>query len=116
MLIDRGRMVNCFVAGLLGDLVEQYPMNLAGDALTEMLCDMPRDRLAFAIGVGSEIDVVLVLRRLFEALDHLGLGRNNLILRLEALFDIDTKSALGQIDDMPNGRCDRKVAAEVTLD
>ena len=65
-----------------------------------MFGNMPRDRLAFAVGVAGEIDVFLALgggldlaEDLLFALDRDEIGR-------EIVLDIDPELALGQVHDM----------------
>src|SRR5262249_13543693 len=71
------------------------------------------DRLAFAVGIGREIDVLLALRRLAQLGDDLPLAVNDLILGGEILLDVDAELALGQIDDVPHRRLHLVVATEV---
>ena len=97
------------------DFMQQDAADL-GLGLAEMLGDMPRDRLAFAVGVAGEIDVVLALgggldlaEDLLFALDRDEIGR-------EIVLDIDAELALGQIDDMADRGHDLVVATEIALD
>jgi hypothetical protein len=47
------------------DFMQQHAADL-GPGLTEMLGDMPRDSLTFAVGVAGKIDVILTFRRGFD--------------------------------------------------
>ena len=60
IVIELARIVDCGLNGLFGDLVEQHAMN-GGVGLAEPVGDVPRDRLALAVRVGREIDVLLIL-------------------------------------------------------
>ena len=78
------------------NLMQQHAADL-GLGLAEMIGDMPCDRLAFAIGVAGEVDVVLALgggldlaEYLLFALDYDEIGR-------EIVLDIDPELALGQV-------------------
>ena len=55
--------------------------------------DMPRDRLAFAVGVGSQIDILFSFGRLLEVVDDFFLGLNHVEIRREILLDIDAEFA-----------------------
>ena len=55
---------------LLRDLVERQPVDLPLLA-PELLGEVPADRLAFAIGVGRDVDVGGILGRVLELLDDL---------------------------------------------
>ena len=97
------------------NLMQQHAADL-GLGLAEMIGDMPCDRLAFAIGVAGEVDVVLALgggldlaEDLLFALDYDEIGR-------EIVLDIDPELALGQVHDMADRGHDLVVATEVTLD
>src|SRR5580704_17820874 len=97
------------------DFMQQNAADL-GLGLAEMIGDMPCDRLAFAIRVAGEVDVILALgggldlaEDLLFALDYYEIGR-------EIMLDIDPELALGQIHDMADRGHDLVVATEVTLD
>ena len=90
-------------------------MDLAVD-LAELIGDMPCDRLALAIRVGREIDVLLVLGGGLDPLDDLRLAGDHVVFGLEAILDVDAELALRQIDHMADRRSDLEVRPEVALD
>src|SRR5579872_6954333 len=80
-----------------------------------MIGDMPRDSLAFAVGVAGEIYVVLTLgsgldfaQDLLFALDRDEIGR-------KIVLDIDAELAFGQVDDVADRGHDLVVATEIAL-
>ena len=98
--VELGRMLDRLFYAILGDFMEQDALDLAIEALAQAVGDMEGDRLALAIRVGGEVDMVLALGLLLYILDDLGLARNDVVFGLEVMLDIDAEGALGQIDDM----------------
>ena len=96
-------------------LMEQYAADGALD-LSELVGDVPRDRLALAVGVGRQVDVVGLLGLRLDFLEHLRLAGDDVVLGLEVVVDGDPESALGQIHHMADRRDDLKVGAQIALD
>ena len=67
---------------LLRDLVDQDALDVRVDVL-DLLGDVPRDRLTFAIGIGREVDGLVLARRLADLRDDLLLALDDLVDRLE---------------------------------
>jgi hypothetical protein len=98
--------------GLFGDLVNQHAVH-ALVILGDLIGDMPSDRFAFAIRIGSQVDVFFPLRRFFELVDHFLLRLNNVKVRGKIFFDVDAELAFRQIDDMADRRFDLKVPSQI---
>jgi hypothetical protein len=87
-----------------------------GVGLAEPIGDMPRNRLALTVGVGREIDVLLILGGGLDAFDDFGLAGDHVVFGLEAVLDVDAQLALRQIDHMPDRRSHYEIGSEVALD
>jgi hypothetical protein len=79
----------------------------------ELLRDVPGDRLALAIGVGREVDVLLVLGRLLDLVEDLRLALDDVVLGREVVLDVDPELRLGQVHHVPDRRLHEVVLAEV---
>ena len=109
-------MLDRLLNAILGDLMEQDALDLAIETLAEAVGNMESNRLALAIRVGGEVDMLLALGLLLYVLDDLRLARNDVVFGLEVMLDIDAERAFGQIDDMADRRSYLIVRAEVALD
>ena len=72
---------------IFSDLVEDHP-HVVGELQAEQLRQMPGDRLALAVGVGREIDLLAALGLLFNGVDKLTLPPNRDVLRLVVVLDV----------------------------
>ena len=75
--------------GGLGDLVEDHPADR--DLRLERLEQVPGDRLALAVGVGGEVELVGVLEQALELGDLGLLVRADDVERLEVVVDVDAE-------------------------
>ena len=107
-------MRDAVLDALLRDLVELDALDRELAAL-ELLREVPRDRLAFAIGVGREQDGVGVLGGRLELGEDLLLALDDLVRLGEVVLDVDAH-LLGQILDVTLGGEDLVAGAEVLLD
>ena len=73
------------------DLVEHHALD--GDLRLECLHEVPRDRLAFAVLIGREVEFVGVLERGAQFRDRLLLVRADDVVRLEPVVDVDAELA-----------------------
>ena len=84
------------------------------------LGDVPGDRLALAVEVGGEVDVVGALGRLLDLGDLLAAVVGDHVFGREVVVDVDAELALagvlGQVADVAVGGEDPVVGAEVALD
>ena len=85
-------------------------------ALLQDLADMPADRLAFAIQVGREIDVVSQLGCLGDRVDMLLVTLDHLVGHGETMLGIDRALLRLQVTHMAIGGQDLEVLAEVFVD
>ena len=106
------RIGDRFLHRFLGDLVDQHAMHVLV-IFHHLTGDMPGDRFAFAIRIGSQIDIFFALGRFFQIVDDFFLGLNDVKVGREIFFDIDAELALGQIDHMADGRFDLKIASQI---
>ena len=79
-----------FGHGALGDLVEDDALHLLAGLGRKFLGDVPADGLAFAVGVGGEVDGRRVGGRRLDLLENLFPGREDLVLGGEPPGDVDT--------------------------
>ena len=113
----------------LGDLVEDHPLDR--DALrVELVEQVPGDRLALAVLIGGEVELVGVLEELLELGDVALLVARHDVVGLEVVVDVDREPAprlvldlgrgvrrvVGQVADVTDGRLDDIPAAEVAAD
>ena len=77
---------------------------------------MPGDRLAFAIGVGGEVDFFGALGGRFQFLYNGPLVIGHAVFRFKVVLDVDRQPALQQIAHVAHGGHDRVTIAEITAD
>ena len=114
--VELARMGDGLLDRLLGDLVEDHPLDREAGLGLEHLEEVPRDRLALAILIGREVELVGVLERPPQAADDLRLLRRDHVLRLEVVLDVDREALAGQVTDVADAGHDRVVAAKETAD
>ena len=103
--IDPPGMAEGISKCLLGDLMENYPLQLHIIQLRS-LNQMPGDGLTLTIRVGGEIYGRGLLGRLPYLLHHRPLLLGNYVLGGETFFHIHSQSAPGQITNMSNASLD----------
>ena len=100
-LIWRGLATASRIA-LLGDLVEDHPVHR--DALRlELVEEVPGDRLALAVLVGGEVELVGVLEQRLELGDVRLLVARHDVVGLEAVVDVDREPAPRLVLDLGRG-------------
>ena len=99
-VIDLARVFQRLFDRLGGDLVEFDTVFLVF-VQSEHRLQVPGDRLALAVGVGCEIDVIRLFRLVRQSADNVLLALRIDVFRLEIVFDIDAQRMDGQIADMP---------------
>ena len=114
--VQLARIRDGFLDGLLGDLVEHHAFDREARLRLQHLEEMPRDRLALAILIRREVELVGILERLAQAADHLRLVRRDLVLRLEVVVHVDREALAGQVTDVAHAGHDRVVATEEATD
>ena len=72
----------------------------------QLFLQVPADGFAFAVGIGRQVDLVHLLRRVLQLLDQLLLALDHFVLGLEAILHIDRQILLRKILDMPQRRFD----------
>jgi hypothetical protein len=114
--------------GRLGDLVEHHPLDR--DARLEGLEQMPGDRLALAVAVRGQIELVHPFEEVLELRHGALLVRADDVERLEVVLDVDAEPGPGlrfvlgghvggvarQVADVPARRFNDVVGAQVTGD
>ena len=105
-------MIHSVFDARLCDLVEGHTVGLV-HIDTEHLRQMPRNRLALAVGVRCKKNRVAFFGGLFKILDQILLALDIDIHRCEIMVDVDAELAFGQIADMAHRRNDFKILAEV---
>ena len=76
---------------LFRDLVELDPLGIGE---LQELGQVPGDRLAFAIGIGREIDVGRAFDRAAQLLDDVAFALDRQVFRREVVLDVDAQRAL----------------------
>ena len=86
----------------LGDLVEDHPVD--GDVLRlQLVEEVPGDRLALAVLIGGEVELVGVLEQALELGMCAFLSRGHDVVGLEAVLDVDREPAPGLVLDLRRG-------------
>ncbi len=98
---------------LLGDLVEGDAVDVLVVA-AEHLRDVPGDRFPLAIGVGSEVDAIGLLRRFLQLLDDVLLLGDDDVVGLVVLAQAQV--LLGEVADVADRSLHRPVAAQELLE
>ena len=111
--VDLARVRERLADRRFGDLVEGDPRVFSRRDVGG-LGDVPGDRLALAVEVGGEEDLVRALGGLLDVGDLLAPVVGDHVLRFEVVVDVDAELALagvlGQVADMAVGRKDAVVA------
>src|SRR5439155_16476425 len=97
---------------LLRDLVEEHAVDVLPPR-AELLRDVPGDRLALAVGVGRQVDVLLVLGGLLDLLEDLRLALDDVVLGREVALDVDPELRLGQVHHVADRGLHQVVPPEV---
>ena len=116
--IEVTRMLETLLDAALGDLFEKDALDLRVlVGLRRHLHEVVGDRLALAVGVGCEQNLVRLLGRSANRFDHLGLALffEQLVGLLEAVVVVDAP-ALGKVLDVPLRREHLVAFADVLLD
>ena len=86
----------------LGDLVEDHPLDR--DALRlQLVEEVPGDRLALAVLIGGEVELVGVLEQVLELADLRLLVARHDVVGLEAVLDVDREPAPRLVLDLRRG-------------
>ncbi len=112
--VDRAGVLERLENRVLGDLGERDPLG-AGGGDAEDLGDVEGDRLALAVVVGREDQIVRPLLRRSELSNGLLARVGHDVLGLEPLFGVDAQLALRQVADVPVGGPNRVVTTQVSL-
>ncbi len=117
--IEVARMLHRLQDCALGDLVEHHPLDV--DALDHALIlerrqQMPGDRLAFAIRVGGEVEMIGRAQRLGDVGDPLPLVGERLVDHPEVLVRQDRAVLLRQVADMAVARQHGVARPQVLVD
>ena len=118
-LVDAPRMVHRFRHRLLGDGIEHHPLDrLAVERLflLEHFENVPGDRLAFAVGVGRQNELVGALgcfRDVVEPLLRLGVDLPD---HTEIVLGIDRAALGGEVAHVPERRQNLVAAPKVLID
>src|SRR5215213_2172163 len=117
VLVDLGRVPEGFLDSRLGYLVEEHPADRLAvlSPAFQLLLYVPADSLALAVRVGRHIDHLGVLGGRLELLDDLLFSRDYFVRGLELLIKVDADALLRQVLDVPNGRDDVVIRAEVLV-
>ena len=94
--VDLARVGERLLDRRLGDLVEGDPERLVVGHVGG-LGDVPGDRLALAVEVGGEIDLVGALGGLLDVGDLLAPVVRDHVLRFEVVVDVDAELALARV-------------------
>src|SRR5206468_4542540 len=112
VLVELAGLLERLEDRLLRDLVEQHAVDVLPPR-AELLRDVPGDGFALAVGVGRQVDVLLVLGRLLDVLEHLRLALDDVVLGREVALDVDPELRLGQVHHVADGGLHLVVPPEV---
>src|SRR5712664_3061546 len=110
--VELAGLLERFEDRLLRDLVEQHAVDVLPPR-AELLRDVPGDGFALAVGVGRQVDVLLVLGGLLDVLEHLRLALDDVVLGREVALDVDPELRLGQVHHVADGGLHLVVPPEV---
>ena len=85
-------------------------------ALLQDLGDVPRDRFAFAVQVGREVERIGFRGGLRDRIDVLFVAVDDLVVHREVVIDVDGAFLRHEIAHVPVGRQHLEVLAEVLVD
>ena len=103
----------------LGDLVEDDPVHglrIQRPRIAEKLDDVPRDRLAFPVGVGREIERLRLLHRPAQGLDVLLVALDGLVVHPETVLRLHRAVFRDEIAHVPVRGEDLVIGSQVLLD
>ncbi len=115
LLVEFPRLLEGFLHGPLGDLVEGDPLDLALREL-QGLGQVPGDGLSLPVGVGGEEDGLGLLGRSREFLHDLPLVRDHLVAGLEPVFHVDAQPGFWEIPNVAHGGLYGESPAQVLVD
>lgn len=116
---DVARVLHRLGDGTLSDLVKHHALHrlaLEQTFFVQKLLQMPGDRLAFAVGVGREVDDVGLAERAGNGIQMLAAARDGRVLHGKAVRRIDGAFLGHQVADMTVGGQDLEVLPEVLVD
>ena len=99
----------------LGDFIENDALRFLRRQL-QGAGQVPGDRFALAVEVGSEIDHVRLGSELPQISDELGAAGQDVVDRLEVVVEVHAQFAFGQIPNVPHRSPYRIAGAEILLD
>ena len=126
--VELARLLRGGLDGLLGDLVEDHPLDR--DLGLEHLLQVPRDGLALAVTVRREVELVGLLEQGLQLGDGGALAGGGDVVGLELVVHVDAEAgpglalvglgqrvvAAGEVADVAHRRADRVVRAEEVAD
>ncbi len=101
-VVDATRAADRLVDSGPRDLVKHHALDR--HPRLERLEQMPRDRFALAILIRREEELVRVLQRGPQLLDHFLASGGQLVGRLEPVVDVDGETLAGEVGDVPDRR------------
>src|SRR5208283_5417263 len=116
--VDLAGVVEGPLDGIGGDLVERNPEDLrpAGLFRLQLFLQVGADRLAFAVGVGREVDRAGLLGAALQLVDQLLLAFDDYVGGAEIALHVDRQVVLRQILDVAQAGLDHEVLAQIFAD
>ncbi len=118
--IDLARVLHRFGDRGLGDRVENHPADggvfLDRLAFAQGFFEVPGDRLTFAVGVGGEDQLVVILQSVGDGLDVFAAVRAHFPGHLEIVLGVDRAVLRGEVAHMPVGGQHGVTRAEILVD
>ena len=128
--VELARVVGGVEDRLLGDLVEDHPLDRDAGLRLQLVEEVPGDRLTLAVLIGGEVELVGVLEQALELGDVRLLVPGHDVVGLEAVVDVDrqppprlvldlgrgVRGALREVTDVADGGLDDIALAEVLAD
>ena len=101
-IVDLARLGHRLLHRLLGDLVEQHPVQRRLGV--ELVGHVPGDRLPLPVRVGGQIDGARRLGGLLQVVEGLGLSFNSDVLGLEPVVDVHPELSGGEVAEVADRR------------
>ena len=111
--VERARMRERVLNRVLCNFVKLDAMNrFPRDLIFQHGREMPRNRFAFAVGVGGKINFARALCVLAQFLNHIAFFRSDFVLGFEIVFNVHAQIFLRQIANVSHRRAHAIIASE----
>ena len=115
MGVDRAWVLEGLTDRVARDLVKDHAIKFQLPGV-QKLVQVRADGFPFAVRVCGQVDGVRLAGRSLQLVDDVLLGRDDDVVGLEVLLDVDAEVLLGQVHDVPHRGLHRVAGPEVLVD